>query len=103
VQSYLSGQLDVDCRTGNEDVKVSGRNRPGMTLDVIIGERSLVKLDGDVPGLTRIQVYFGKTFQFLDGTRDGSMTIANEDFGYFCARTSAGVGYVEGNADLLVG
>jgi hypothetical protein len=44
-------------------------------------KRSPVELDGDVLGLTRIEVYFHETFQFLDWARDWSVMVANE---YLC-------------------
>src|SRR5580692_5466971 len=101
MQSDLTRQRDVGCRTGDKQIEVSGRDSPRMAHDVIVGERSPVEFPDEVLGLARIQAYSLEALQFFYWARDGSVPITNVHLRNVCAGASAGVGDVERDADLL--
>ena len=102
MQSDLTRQRDVRCRTGDKQIEISGRDSPRMALDVIVGERSPIESHDDVLGLAGIQAYSLEALQFFYWARDGSVPIANVNLRNVRSGASARVGDVERDADLLI-
>jgi len=72
MQSDLTRQRDVRCRTGDKQIEVSRRHSPRMALDVVVGERSPVEFHNDVLGLAGIQAHPLESLQLLDRARTGA-------------------------------
>ncbi len=64
--SVSAFQLDPVRRTADQNRKVAWLSIPFLLIYVVIGKRPAVKCQRDPFCLSRLQLYFGEAFQFLD-------------------------------------
>src|SRR6476646_10995496 len=100
LENKFSLQFDLLCRLTHQNVKFSRINMPLFEVNVVVRERATVKLYRNMPAFARTQVDFRKAFQFLGGTRNFCMLVANIDLCDLIALTLPRVGDFERHSNI---